>query len=162
MNIVYLINTKDHNYHRALANDFTLVTKGSVFDMADGTDPGSRYYEIENLHPDVIITFDLAGHVLRTGSDTLSLNNIYTRAAHILFHKTDHYGRDLSPRQNLSMFTYIPEGEDIDAVRLRYPEVPNIEHFVSFSYKPADEAQHESNIAGIRHWWDDFQKEAML
>ncbi len=162
MNIIYLINSKEYNYHKNLAEDFINVTGGSVIDMGDGTQLGARFYEINNMKPDVVITFDLAGHVLRTGSDTLSLNNIYARFAHILFHKTDHYGRDLKARQNLSMFTYVQSGTDMKAVRTSCFEVPNIEEFVPFSYKPANDKEREENAANISCWWNDFCKEAML
>ncbi len=162
MNIVYLINSKDYNYHKSLAEDFVSVTGGNIIDMGDGTQLGVRFYEISDMKPDVIITFDLAGHSLRTGNDTLSLNNIYARFAHILFRKTDNYGRDLKARQNLSMFTYVPNGADIEAVRTAYPEVPNIEEFVPFVYKPTDDKEREENAENLRRWWDVFRKDAML
>jgi len=162
MTIVYLIDSKKYNYHKSLANDFVSVTGGSIVDMGDETNPGSRYYEIEGMSPDVVITFDLAGHILRTGSDSLSLNNIYARFAHILFHKTDHYGRALKARQNLSMFTFIPNGENVEIVKSNCPEVPNIKEFVSISYKPSDDREREINTENIKCWWDDFKREAML
>ena len=162
MTILYLIDSKEYNYHKSLANVFIGVTGGSIVDMGDGTNLGSRYYEIEGMSPDAIITFDLAGHLLRTGSDSLSLNNIYARFAHILFHKTDHYGRDLKARQNLSMFTFIPHGENVEIVKSNCPEVPNIKEFVSISYKPSDDREREINTENIKCWWDDFKREAML
>lgn len=162
MKIIYLINSKEYNYHKSLADDFVSVTGGDIVDMGDGTNLGMRYYEIEKMASYVIITFDLAGHLLRTGNDSLSLNNIYARSAHILFHKPDHYGRNLKVRQNLSMFTYIPNGGDAEAVRAGYPEIPNIDEFVPISYKPADDKEREENIENIKRWWDDFKREAML
>ena len=84
------------------------------------------------------------------------------RVAHILFHKPDHYGRNLKVRQNLSMFTYIPNGSDAEAVQAVYPEVPNIEEFVPISYKPADDKERKENIESIKRWWNDFKREAML
>lgn len=162
MNIVYLINSKEYNYHSGLAEDFLSVTGGSVIDMGDGTNLGVRYGEIAGIAPDVIITFDLAGHLLRTGNDTLSLNNIYARSAHILFHKPDHYGRDLKARQNLSMFTYVPKGTDVGKARTSFYEVPNIGEFVPINYKPSGDKERADNIENIRSWWDDFRREAML
>lgn len=162
MKTVYLIDTKEYSYHRSLAEDFVSVTGGTVSDMGDGTGLGVRYYEIEKMAPDVIITFDLAGHLLRTGNDSLSLNNIYAKIAHILFHKPDHYGRSLKARQNLSMFTFVPNGTDIIAVRESFDEVPNIEEFVPFYYRPSDETERTKNIENIKRWWDDLRREAML
>ena len=162
MKILYLINTKEYGYHKSLAEDFVSVTGGEVIDMGDGTNLGERYHEIKGMGPDIVITLDLAGHLLRTGNDTLSLNNIYARFAHILFHRPDHYGRDLKARQNLSMFTFVPEGTDVATVSSIYDEVPNFEEFVSFKYKPVSDKEREDNIAGIKRWWDDFRKEAML
>ncbi|MBQ6128124.1 MAG: hypothetical protein IJI51_00525 [Lachnospiraceae bacterium] len=162
MKVIYLINSKEYNYHKKLADVFLSVTGGSIIDMGDGSNLGMRYYGIEKMAPDVIITFDLAGHLLRTGNDSLSLNNIYARFAHILFHKPDHYGRSLKVRQNLSMFTFIPNGSSAETARAGYPEVPNIEEFVPISYKPADDKEREKNIENIKRWWDDFKREAML
>ena len=162
MNIIYLINSKEYNYHKSLADDFVSVTGGSIIDMGDGTNLGTRYHQIIDKIPDVIITFDLAGHVLRPGNDTLSLNNIYARSAHILFHKTDHYGRSLKARQNLSMFTYIPNGQDVKEVESAFSKVPNIREFVPIMYKSANDKERNDNIESIKHWWDDFRREAML
>lgn len=162
MKILYLINAKEYNYHKSMADTFTAVTGGEVFDMGDGKNLAERFHEIERMDPDVVITFDLAGHFFRTGNDTLSLNNIYARFAHILFHKPDHYGRDLKARQNLSMFTYVPKGTEIESVRASFDEVPNIEEFVQVSYKASDDKEREDNIENIRLWWDDFRREAML
>ena len=162
MNIIYLINSKEYNYHKKVAEDFVSVTGGSVIDMGDGTNLGARFYEINGKRPDVIITFDLAGHVLRTGNNTLSLNNIYARFAHILFHKTDHYGRDLKARQNLSMFTYIPVSEDPERYRRIYEDVPNILNFPEFNYKACNDEEHLSNKESIKKWWEEFKKDAMI
>ncbi len=161
MKIIYLIDSKKYNYHKTLAADFAGITGGEIIDTAKA-DPGRQYYEISDKGPDAVITFDLAGHVFRTGNDTLSLNNIYARFAHILFHRSDHYGHELKKRQNLSMFTYIPKGEDITSYRKNYPEVPNIAEFVPISYKPANDKEREENRQNIKHWWDDFKRDAML
>ena len=161
MKTMCLINSKEYNYHRQLAGVFAGITGGEIVDTA-GADPGRQYYEIKDSNPDVIITFDLAGHVFRTGNDTLSLNNIYARFAHILFHKPGHYGRDLKLRQNLSMFTFIPNGEDPSSYRTLLPEVPNIEAFVPVVYKNPNDREHEDNLKNIKLWWSDFQKDAML
>ena len=162
MKIIYLINSKEYNYHKSLAKDFVSVTGGEVIDMGDGTNLGIRYYQIEDITPDVIITFDLAGHALRTGNDMLSLNNVYARFAHILFHKPDHYGRALKARQNLSMFTYIPNGQDVDAAKAVFAEAPNINEFVPVIYKSPNDKERSDNIENIKRWWDDFRREAML
>ncbi len=131
-------------------------------DMGDGTDPAKRYYEIEKMSPKVLITFDLAGHILRTGTDTLSLNNIYARFAHILFHNPEYYGNELKARQNLSMFTYIPSDIDLTLYNSRFPGVPNIDAFMPIIRKPETEKEHADNRKNIKCWWDGFQKEAML
>ena len=162
MNTLYLIDTAKYTYHKRIIKSFTDVIPGKVFDMSDGTPYGNRYYEIEKSAPDAIITLDLAGHVLRTGNGTLSLNNIYARMAHILFHGPDHYGRDMKARQNLSMFTYIPTGEDVDKCTANLTEVPNIRSFVPFDYKADDETEQVVNRENIAKWWEEFKKDAML
>lgn len=162
MKILYLINSAGFNYHKSLIDDFTFVTGGNVIDMSDGKSLGDRYYEIEGCNADVIITFDLAGHVLRTVSGTLSLNNIYARMAHILFQNADSYGADLRARQNLSMFTYVVNGTDLSSARERLTEVWNILEFPQIERKAQNDEQHENNREMIARWWDDFTKEAML
>ncbi len=161
MKILYLIDSDKYNYHRRLADDFISVTGGSIIDTA-GADPGKQYYDIAGESPDVVITFDLAGHIFRTGNDTLSLNNIYARFAHILFHRSSHYGRELKARQNLSMFTFIPSGEDVGSYRRDLPDVPNIDSFVNIRYKPDNNTEHKENLANITRWWSDFKRKAML
>ena len=161
MKIIYLINSKDYSYHKKIVLDFISITGGEAIETS-GANLGIQYYEIERLLPDLIITFDLAGHVFRTGSDTLSLNNIYARFAHILFRHYDHYGPALKARQNLSMFTFIPASEDVGSYRKRFEEIPNIETFVSINYKPSDENERKNNLANIEIWWNEFKKEAML
>ena len=161
MKIIYLINSRKYIYHENLAKDFVSVTGGEIMDTA-GADPGVQFYEIKEKDPDAVVTFDLAGHVFRTGNDALSLNNIYARYAHILFHGPDHYGSELKVRQNLSMFTYIPNGENTAFYRSRLSEVPNIEVFVPISCEPADDKERSDNLSNIRRWWDDFKEEAML
>ena len=131
-------------------------------DMSDGTDLGERYYEIEEMRPNAVVTFDLAGHSLRTGNDTLSLNNLYARFAHILFQRADRFGSDLKCRQNLSMFTYFSNSDDIESCREHFSEIPNIREFVSIIYKPDNEKDRDDNRMKIRAWWDKFKKEAML
>ena len=162
MKILYIINSKEYSYHKNIITDFTRNIPGMVFDMGDGADYGMRYHEIEANSPDVIITFDLAGFELRTGGDTLSLNNLYARMAHILFHKPDYYGNNLRLRQNLSMFTYIPCDENILEYGSRYPEIPNICEFVSIINNADNDSDHKDNQSNIREWWEEFKKAAML
>ena len=161
MKIIYLINGRKYGYHKTLARDFLEVIPGEVLDMSDGTPFGQRYYELEEKDPDVIITFDLAGHDLRTGSGTLSLNNLYARMAHILFHDPDRYGRDAALRQNLSMFMYIPAKED-GAYSANLQDVPNIRSFVPVRYMADSAEEHAGNVENIKVWWERFKKDAML
>ena len=162
MNILYLTNTKQYSYHKKMADDFIIVTGGRLINIADEPDLGQCYHNISGSDPDVIITFDLAGHVFRTGTDKLSLNNIYARFAHILFHKPDYYGHDLKTRQNLSMFTYVPLGMLSDSLRKELSEVPNILEFVQIDYKSDTVDSRNDNQNNISLWWNDFRKAAML
>ena len=162
MRVLYLINSKEYKYHLRLSEDFCTVIPGNVLDMADGTPLGDRYYEIEEKHPDAVITFDLAGHALRTGNDTLSLNNICARFAHILFQKADRYGNDMKYRQNLSMFTYFAKGEDTSIFREKFSEISNICEFVPIVYKADNEEKRAENRRNIKIWWEGFKEEAML
>lgn len=160
--IVYLINTSEYSYHKTVVKDFTDVIPGDVIDMSSGLALHEIFYEIKKKNPDVIITFDLAGFELRTGSDTLSLNGIYARMAHIIFSKKNVDSSNLRLRQNLSMFTYIPMGVNAETVRAKYPEVPNISNFKEFWYKADSIAEHEQNRSSVTDWWNEFKRESML
>ena len=162
MKTLYIINSKEQKYHKEVLTDFMSVAPGDVIDLAEVADLGSKYIEIEQKEPDLIITFDLAGHVFRTESDTLSLNNVYARTANILFHKTDHYGRDLKARQNLSMFTFTVKGEDVEKCREHFDEVPNISEFAAIDYNAQTDVQHEENRRNLALWLEEFKREAML
>ncbi len=162
MKVIYLINSKEYGYHKTLIPDFTQTVPGEVFDMSDGTDLATRYGQINDTDADVVITFDLAGHILRTGSDTLSLNNLAARMAHILFQRTQMYAEDIKARQNLSMFLYLMNGEDVAGCRARLEEVPNISEFCAIERKAGSEEEHEKNRHSIALWWEEFKKEAML
>lgn len=162
MKVLYLINSKEYSYHKGMINDFTACISGDVIDMSCGEYLHEIYYDIEEKSPDVIITFDLAGFELRTASDTLSLNRIYARMAHIIFSKKCLSDRSLKERQNLSMFTYIPNGYNIAEVMNKCPEVPNVFEFVKVSYKADTEPEHEENKVNIEKWWETFKREAML
>ena len=162
MKIMYLIDTKKYGYHKEVADQFLEIIPGEVTDMCNDADQASVYYGIEDAKADVIITFDGCGLDLRTVTDTLSLNNIYARFAHIMFHKTSFYGPLFGARQNLSMFTYVPKGEDITGLKEKYTEVPNITEFPEFYYKAAGDDERAVNRDNIKMWWDTFRKDAML
>ncbi len=162
MRILYLIDSGTYRYHKELIGDFLDVTGGEVMDIPDDGMRQMKFNDVKKYGADVIITFDGIGLDFRTVSDTLSLNNLYSRMAHILFHKLSFYDRKILIRQNLSMFTYIPNDEDPDAAGGKYEDIPNIRSFGVFSYKIYNEAEREKNRETIREWWDDFKREAML
>ncbi len=161
MRILYLIDSKK-NYHKRILPQFLEITGGEVIDMADPIPLSDMYFRIEEYRPDVVITFDLAGFELRTSSDTLSLNNIYARMAHILFGSSGNYGADIKARQNLSMFTYIPDGEDCSEFLRRNPLIANVACFKAFDRNAESDEEKEKNISSIRAWWSEFKTEAML
>ena len=162
MKILYLTDSKKYKYHKEIIEDFLSVTGGDVIDLPTGDDREMRYFDVVDADPDVVITFDCAGMDFLTVTDTLSLNNIYARMAHILFHQPSFYGQVLNLRQNLSMFTYLPASEDPERYRRIYEDVPNILIFPEFNYKACNDEEHLSNKEFIRKWWEEFKKDAMI
>ncbi len=162
MKVLYIIDGEKYKYHRDLVGQFLDVTGGEVLDIPDDDMRQMRFGEVGEAGADVIVTFDGVGLDFRTVSDTMSLNNLYARMAHILFHKPSFYDSTLFRRQNLSMFTYIPSGEDTQDFSEKYPEIPNIRNFEECYYKADSNEEREVNAAAIRNWWDGFRKEAML
>ncbi len=162
MKILYLTDTDRYQYHKELAGEFLEITGGEVMDIPDDGNRQMKFFDVKNAAADVIITFDGTGLDFRTVSDTLSLNNLYARMAHILFHKPSFYEQKILIRQNLSMFTYIPNNEDPASFSGKYEDIPNVRLFGEFSYKPYNDEEKKMNRETIRAWWDDFKKEAML
>lgn len=162
MKVVYIINSKKYAYHKQVLNDLMQICSGEVYDMSDGCEHNVRYNQIAECRADVIITLDAAGFELRTGNDTLSLNSLYCRCAHILFGKIDSYGSDIKARQNLSMFTYISTRNNLEEVSKQLREVPNIEYFCEYEYKSSDENRLRENRENLSKWWEAFCKSAMV
>lgn len=162
MNIIYLINSKEYNYHSSLADTFNKVIPGKVINVNDYEDPSEGYREIKQSNPEVIITFDLAGHVFRTGMDELTLNALPCRIANILFQKRNSYGVQIKKRENLSTFMYISANDDVLDARKYLEEVPNIDSFPEIEYKNRDISSNQDNIKAIEKWWDSFKRDAMI
>ncbi len=162
MKILYLIDSSTYKYHKDIIKVFLEVTGGEVLDLPDDGGRQMKFFDVKEAGADLIITFDGVGLDFRTVSDTLSLNNLYARMAHILFHKLSFYDQKLLRRQNLSMFTYIPDSEDIAACRDKYEDIPNMYSFGEFYYKADNESERMANRKTIEAWWDDFKREAML
>jgi len=117
--------------------------------------------EIRDEKYDAIIIFDLSAHIYKTTSDTLSFNKITSRIANILFRRVEEY-KDVGYRQNLSSFLYISNRDNLERVKNKCEEVPNIDCFVDIFYKPETDEEHSKNIESITLWWESFKKEAML
>lgn len=162
MKVLYLIDSGKYKYHRDLIGEFLDVTGGDVLDIPDDGTRQMKFFDVKDAGADVIITFDGTGLDFRTVSDTLSLNNLYARMAHILFHRPSFYDKTLFRLENLSMFMYIPAEEDTKDLGGKYPDLPNIRNMGKFYYKAGNESERETNKESIKRWWDDFRKEAMI
>lgn len=159
MRIAYVINSKQYNYHKSVLSDFTAVIPGEVYDLAEWN--YRIVSEIVQNDFDVIIFFDLVGHVYRTTSDTLSFNELTSRVAHILFRRTEEYV-NIGYRQNISSFMYISKRDDIGRVKNKCDEVPNIEYFEDFKYKAESGDEHDMNRDSIKKWWGRFLEDARI
>lgn len=163
---VIVLNTKKFYYHSTLFSLFGRELEKAGFELAS-YDLGStkpeheKYYDIDNLKPDLILSFDLSGFELRTENDTLSLNNFGCRIACLLFQPYGTYGGSLEQQMNFSMFLYTVRPEDAAEMKVRYPNIPNL------SAVPGIEPD-ELFSSGARYapliqgWLESFRKEAEL
>lgn len=157
MKLLIIINTKYNKKHKEMAELFKAALSEytvDIYDLACEKPEHEKFYDIKAAMGNVGITFDCAGFEMVNITDVLSYNSFTCRMAHIIFDKAYKFDSALSHMQNLSMFTYISEGENIDKVKEKYPLIPNI-------YK------HSLVSAGIdseqiQEWFKEFCSEAML
>lgn len=159
MRVAYVINSEQYPYHKQILSDFESVVPGKIYDVAEWD--YRIVNEIVNCKYNVVIFFDLAGHQFRTTSDTLTFNKLTCRVANILFRRVEEY-MHVECRQNLSSFMYISRRDNLEQVKRRCVEVPNIFYFPEFRYKADSEEEHAFNMESVKVWWSDYIKEAMI
>lgn len=166
--LALVINTGQYSYHSMMAElfcevlgkDGTCTVK--VFDMKEYRQLHEAYQSMAEYCPRALISFDCVGFEMQTENDTLSYNLFTCRMAHILFQEKERYRAELKQQMNFSMFVYSMRSEDVDTIRERYVNIPNISFMDRLEYKQADETIKEENRKRIADWYEMFQKEAGL
>ena len=169
MEVLFLINTKKYGYHSRIIKDFTeavcdnyLDANCRIIDFAEATPLHELYNQIISNKSDLIITFDYSGFELTTEGDTLSLNTVPAKMAHILFQNIDRYRLEISYRQNFSMFTCISNNDDINNWKNVSENICNIEKFPELNIASDTEEVHISNKGNINKWINDFMKKLRI
>lgn len=162
MKILLIIDTKTYKYHNEVFVDFETALVNYFGDSEDdslevvdvGIDEAEHviFNYIKESEPDLMITLDFAGFNMLTTGNAISFNSIPCRMAHVLFKGKDSYSNYLKYRQNFSMFTYFPEGENIDTLKGRYNWITNIGQIQRLKYKDLSDKDHENNVSAIEKW----------
>lgn len=162
MKCVILLHSRRFRYHdniyKALLNcDFRCVVEFKKVDFSNKGLLQNKYNEIAEFYPDLIINIDGVGFVLKTESDTLSLNAFPCVVINMMLQKIDYYGQDLNCRQNLSMFTYfsprfIKENKGLNSIREEYQNIPNIGLLCEYDYKASLSEDIDKNADSLREW----------
>ncbi len=106
--------------------------------------------EIENLHPDVLITLDLSGFVFRTQTGENALNMLYTKNLNLIWGNKPEYSPFLVKKLSLSMLFYDATGTD-HHLPAHYPNM--------LYYKTPNKLTDETSFQRI---WADFTAQALL
>jgi len=157
MKVLIIIDTKKYKKHKEMAEMFKTALSEHIVDIYDmGCDAPEheKFYAIKAAMGNVGITFDCAGFEMVNITEVLSYNSFTIRMAHIIFDKVYKFDEALKHMQNLSMFTYVSEGENMEKVKAQYTLIPNLD-------------QHQLKVEAlgseqIRSWFSEFCKEAML
>ena len=173
MKTVIAINSKKYKYHSFMAEDIKRIIKENMYKIAD-INCGSnqkvlsdnenceisimdfdadilghiRFARLSEQAMDLLITFDCTMFDVLTSGNTLALNSLKCKCMHIIFGKSDMFSRELSFRQNCSMFTYVREQENLSFLRERFSGVANLYNFCNVDYKTdSDEKRSENRQA---------------
>ena len=118
-----------------------------------------KYAYVKNLCSDLIITLDCAGFDMLTTGNTLSYNTLPCYMAHVLTKNDTTFNRYFEYRQNFSMITYYPEGEDMGLRQGKYPGITNALEMKKLVYRNIGEKDHIENVAKIQLWLRQMLKE---
>ena len=80
--------------------------------------------EIKSLHPDLLITVDLAGFEQCTLTDNISYNLLDCKQLHLLLHENLPNEPYLAGQLSIAMFFYCAGDAYYDALLRRYPNLP--------------------------------------
>ncbi len=142
--------SKDNPEIMNFVSKFIGTIEVEVLDINPKKSDYACFTELRSNEPDLLITFDCTlFNILSTG-DTLALNSLKCKCMHIIFEKTDIHSGELFLLQNCSMFTYVRSGEDIELLRNKYMQIPNLYNFCKVDYKAKMDADREKNREAMR------------
>ena len=80
--------------------------------------------EVKALHPDLLITVDLAGFEQCTLTDNISYNLLDCKQLHLLFHENLPNEQYLNKQLSIAMFFYCMGNTYYEYLRKQYPNLP--------------------------------------
>lgn len=165
-NIVILINLNEYSYHATISNmihSFLCKNGHSVCII----DINCEKYDhlcitkIQQLHPDILITLDLAGFHFRTQAGELALNMLLTKNLNLLWGNKSEYAPFLSKKLSLSMLFYDGTGTDNKLTQL-YPNMLYYKVLGEIFCVPTSESTTLTNEKSFQQIWSDFIQEILL
>ncbi len=106
--------------------------------------------DIENIHPDILITLDLSGYGFRTQTGENALNMLYTKNLNLIWGNKPEYAPFLTKKISMSMLFYDVSGRD-HHLPTHYPNM--------LYYKVVDRLTDETSFQNI---WTDFIAQTLL
>ena len=117
MKALLIINSNLHPEHKQISQSFCaeIVHRGSPCEILDMNNPNlqlhEKYYAIEKVNPDWIITLDFAGFECRSGMGDVSLNRIPCRMVHLILQEPEDSSIDAEEHFNYSMYFIVSKEE---------------------------------------------------
>lgn len=129
MKVLFIIHSRNNKKHTSIVDTYKqgmgAGNEYQVLDMACGKALHIIYQELQAARPDLVMTLDCAGFEMKTEMDSISLNKLTCRVAHLLFDAPYKYKNYLQEEFNLSHFFYFAVTSDLAKVQSMYPNLPN-------------------------------------
>lgn len=130
-----------------------IIRRGSTCTVMDMNQPGlqlhEKFYAIENICPDWIITFDLAGFECRNGMGDVALNRLSCRMVHLLLKQPGEKSILKEEKFNYSMYFVVAT----DAYRHQLENNETIAHIHTLSELPEllanKDGEKSDSVSGI-------------
>ena len=90
---------------------------------------------VKSLHPELLITVDLAGFEQRTLTDNISYNLLDCKQLHLLFHENLPNEKYLSKQLSIAMFFYCAGDTYYEYLCKLYPHVPYLRELPGWQFR---------------------------